>query len=222
MAKVKDTKHKIIDGYIDHVLQHNEAPASVYKFSKDIGIEEKEFYEYFGSFRGIDQKIWNEFFDETHQKLLAEEVYANYSAREKLLAFYYTLLEVLINRRSFVVYSLHKGKKYGPVAPQLRGFRDKFEEYIKSLIESAISLGEIEDRQMLSDKYYMGFWPQLLFVLHYWAKDESAKFEKTDAAVEKAVNLSFELLGKNPVDSLLDFGKFIFERKSTSAHEGAK
>ena len=58
-----------------------------------------------------------------------------------------------------------------------------------------------------------GFWVQALFVLGYWINDSSDRFEMTDAAIEKAVQLSFQLIGSNTVDSLLDFGKFMFTGK---------
>jgi hypothetical protein len=54
---------------------------------------------------------------------------------------------------------------------------------------------------------------QALFVLRYWTKDDSNQFEMTDAAIEKAVNLSFQLISTNTIDSLLDFGKFMFTKK---------
>jgi hypothetical protein len=50
------------------------------------------------------------------------------------------------------------------------------------------------------------------FVIGFWIKDNSQGFEKTDAAIEKAVNLSFDLLGKNIADSAFDFAKFVFAR----------
>jgi hypothetical protein len=53
-------------------------------------------------------------------------------------------------------------------------------------------------------------WWQMQFLLRFWAKDTSNEFERTDAAIEKAVNLSFDVLGKNLVDSTFDFVKFTF------------
>jgi len=50
-------------------------------------------------------------------------------------------------------------------------------------------------------------------VLRYWIKDDSERFEMTDAAIEKAVNLSFQLISSGTLDSILDFGKFVFARK---------
>jgi hypothetical protein len=49
--------------------------------------------------------------------------------------------------------------------------------------------------------------------LKFWLDDDSAAFEKTDIYIEKSVKASFELLNVAPLDSLIDFGKFIFKEK---------
>jgi len=54
---------------------------------------------------------------------------------------------------------------------------------------------------------------QFLFVLNFWLNDDSAQFEKTDAAIEKAVHLSFDLMGKGPLDTMVDFAKFLYQNK---------
>jgi hypothetical protein len=51
------------------------------------------------------------------------------------------------------------------------------------------------------------------FLLLFWRDDESAGFEKTDAAIEKSVNLAFDLIGKGAVDSAFDFAKFLYQAK---------
>ena len=50
-------------------------------------------------------------------------------------------------------------------------------------------------------------------MLKFWKDDSSADFEKTDAAVEKSVNLAFDLIGKGAVDSVVDFAKFLYQTK---------
>jgi ubiquinone biosynthesis protein COQ9 len=49
--------------------------------------------------------------------------------------------------------------------------------------------------------------------LKFWIDDTSNAFEKTDAAIEKSVNLAMDLMGKSPLDAALDFGKFLFQNK---------
>ena len=50
---------------------------------------------------------------------------------------------------------------------------------------------------------------QFGFILNFWAKDSSAGFEKTDEAIEKGVNVTFDLFEKSALDSILDYGKFM-------------
>jgi hypothetical protein len=44
-------------------------------------------------------------------------------------------------------------------------------------------------------------------------EDESPAFEKTDIYIEKSVKATFELMNIAPIDSIIDFGKFIFKEK---------
>ena len=46
----------------------------------------------------------------------------------------------------------------------------------------------------------------------FFAKDDTVNFERTDAAVEKAVTLSFDLVGRNTLDSAFDFVRFLVKR----------
>jgi hypothetical protein len=57
-------------------------------------------------------------------------------------------------------------------------------------------------------------WFKLLFLTDFWIRDTSKGFENTDAAVEKSVNLIFELMGQNTLDYIVDFAKFMFATKS--------
>jgi hypothetical protein len=56
-----------------------------------------------------------------------------------------------------------------------------------------------------------GAWVQLLFLLKFWMEDKSPGFEKTDMAIEKSVQTVFELFDNTPLDSIIDFGKFLWK-----------
>lgn len=56
-------------------------------------------------------------------------------------------------------------------------------------------------------------WLQLLFILKFWMDDNSAKFESTDIVIEKSVNTVFDLFDSTALESLLDFGKFMWKEK---------
>jgi hypothetical protein len=49
--------------------------------------------------------------------------------------------------------------------------------------------------------------------MKFWLDDSSPAFEKTDIYIEKSIKASFELMNIAPIDSLIDFGKFIFKEK---------
>lgn len=52
-----------------------------------------------------------------------------------------------------------------------------------------------------------------MMALKFWMDDSSASFEKTDIFIEKSVKLSSELMNTAPLESLIDFGKFLFKEK---------
>jgi hypothetical protein len=73
--------------------------------------------------------------------------------------------------------------------------------------------GEVADRKFLNAQYARAVWAQLYWLVQFWIKDDSKEFETTDAAIEKAVNLSLELVRPGPVDSIIDFAKFVFQNR---------
>jgi len=214
MAKAKDNYKIIVDGYLDYVLKKEKRPNNVYLFVKEIGIDEGEFYPHFTSIDAIDSEIWNNLLSVTLDRLKADKIYEEYSVREKLLAFYYTFFEMALDKRSYIIFLKDKCNLFSPFSHILEKMKDGFDDYVKDLIKKGVAENEVEDRKMLTDKYYLGFWAQFVFVLYFWSGDTSKKFEQSDAAIEKAVNLSFDFLAKNPLDSLFDFGKFVIQSKT--------
>jgi AcrR family transcriptional regulator len=206
-------KQPIREAYLKYWLEHGRRPVSVYAFCQQLEVAESVFYETFSSFEAVEKDLWRAFFEATLEKLKEDEIYRNYGAREKLLAFYFLWVQELRQHRSYIL--LQKAKYLAPPLhlDQLEFFRVAFYDYIRDLIKEAYETGEVKERKYISDQYVHGFWLQALFVLQYWVKDDSEGFEMTDAAIEKAVNLSFQLISSNTLDSILDFGKFVFTRK---------
>lgn len=204
---------KIQSAYIEHLLTHGKQPTSVFKFCLDLGMKEEEFYQFFGSFEGVEKHIWKGFIDKTINRLRADKSFNDFSAREKILAFYFTLLEELKLNRSLIIFQLHNFKKLELVPTFLKDFKASFEEFIASILVDGKSRGEVATRPYLDKQYPALFWFHLGFVLLFWKDDDSAGFEKTDAAVEKSVNLAFDLIGKGALDTAIDFAKFLYQTK---------
>ncbi len=203
------TKEKIQNAYIDYVLTEGKKPNSVFMFAKKNKFPEEEFYNHFGSFDAIDATIWASLFSKTIEEVKVQEVWGKYSVREKALSFYYTFFELLKSKRSFVSYSMDNFKKGLKTPAQLKESKEIFEEFSQELINEGLESGEINERKFVSDKYKDALWLQLAFLLNFWIKDYSAGFEKTDEAIEKGINVTFDLFQRSPIDNLLDYGKFL-------------
>ena len=207
-------QEKIKKAYIDFIQENSHRPDSSEFFTEKSKIKETVFYEYYNSFEKLEQAIWLSFFDETIEKIEADEIYYAYSVREKLLAFYYTLIEVLKENRGFVQFTL-KSLKESPLKPTavLVDFKKSFNNYISNLLSEGVESQEVISRKFISDKYPEVFWGQMLLVLYFWKKDETEGFEKTDTLIEKAVNTSFDIIGSTLIDTVLDFAKFLIQNR---------
>lgn len=211
-AKPKATNlEKIVADYRDFVLTEGKQPATVYKFCKDYGFKESDFYQHFGSFEALEKSIWRGYIDQTRSRMENDDDYRGFTSREKILTFYFSLAEFLKADRSFAVHQLKSWKNPSVVPMFLKGFKESFKEWITSVLNEGKATGEIAKRPYLDQRYDLIFWMHLVFILQFWVHDESAGFEKTDAAIEKSVNLAFELIGKGVLDSALDFGKFLYQ-----------
>jgi hypothetical protein len=209
------TAEKIRAAYIEYLLTNGKQPPSVYKFCLDLGIKEEAFYTDFGSFDAIDKDIWTSFITKTVTALRSDKAFATFTSREKILSFYYALLEQLKHNRSFVLQQVRTFRKpeLSLTPSYLKGFKHAFDEFITSALQHGKSNGEISTRPYLDRMYPQLFWMHFGFILLYWRDDESAGFENTDAAVEKSVNLAFDLIGKGAIDSAFDFAKFLYQSK---------
>lgn len=203
----------IKSAYVDFMLNNGTRPASVFKFALDLGIKEEEFYNHFGSFEGLEKSIWKGFIDKTVNKLHTDATFGTFTSREKILAFYYSLVEVLKSNRSFILLQLQAHQKLEIVPGFIKDFKSAYENFIEHTLSIGKTQGEIATRPLLDKRYPQLFWLHMSFILIFWKEDNSAAFERTDMAIEKSVNLAFDLIGKGAVDSAIDFAKFLYQMK---------
>ena len=196
-----------------YVLTEGKMPPSVFAFCESIGIDEVDFYKFFSSFEALESDLWESWMHSTLDSIKKDSNFESFSAREKVLAFYYTHLEVLKRRRSFVAMHWPEVKKKAGRVKSLQAYKKAFMNFANEVVEEGVDKGELKDRKRLTEQYDKAFWLQLIFVVDYWVQDASKDFEMTDAAVEKAVNLSFQLLGESALDSAIDFARFIWQSR---------
>jgi hypothetical protein len=131
----KDFKKIILEGYVNHVLEHGTEPKSVFKFAKDLKMKEEEFYTYFTSFDSIKSSIWVSIFESTLSQIEGQEIYKEYSIREKFLSFLFTWIEELKKNRSYLL-SLYqdKAKSFQSLSGDTKEFKEKFKDFAGEII----------------------------------------------------------------------------------------
>lgn len=223
MAKAKTTTKKttkkapeaqdLINYYMNDVLENEHTPKSVYKFAKDNGFKEQEFYAHFGSFDALRKSIWNQFYANTEELLHKSKEYEQFTNREKLLTFYYTMFELLTANRSYVLYALKGSTKNMGNLEQLKGLRKRIKNFAKDIIQDKNDTKSIKLFEKSEVIFSEAVWIQFLFLLKFWMDDNSAAFESTDVAIEKSVNTAFDVFDTAPLERLVDFGKFLWKER---------
>jgi len=216
MAKKKKiTKQDIITMYMDYVLEQNEEPTSVYKFSKENNFDEALFYQNYASFDAIRSSIFASFFEHTITLLEKSDEFETFDAKNKLLSFYYTFFEMLTANRSYVVYALKKDDKLKGLK-SLKELRTHFIKFVDTLGIEKLDIKQERISKFQDKAISEGAWGQLLVTLKFWLEDSSPSFEKTDVFIEKSVKASFDIMNIAPIKSVLDLGKFLFKEKMMS------
>ena len=207
------SKDKIVSMYMNYTLEYNEKPKSVFHFTKINDFTEAEFYTYFGNLEIIEKEIFNMFFDKTIELLNKNADYEAYDMKSKLLSFYFTFFELVTANRSYVVLTLKQHQNQLKNVMILSDLRKKFKSYISEIITDDFRTQQEKLQEFQEKATTESFWFQFLLTIKFWLDDSSAAFEKTDIYIEKSVKASFELMNITPLDSLIDFGKFIFKEK---------
>ena len=211
--KTTITRDKIVSMYMKYRLENNEKPRSVYQFAKTNDFDETIFYTFFGTIESVEKEIFKMFLEKTVELIQKDPAYEAYDMKSKMLSFYFTFFELLSANRSYVVMSLKEHQNQLKNLMQLSNLRIGFKNYISEIISDEVRV-QYEKLQNIQEKAIQETaWIQLLMTLKFWLDDESPAFEKTDIYIEKSVKATFELMNIAPIESLIDFGKFIFKEK---------
>lgn len=212
--KVKSlTKDVLVENYINYVLTHGKRPHNVFEFSKSIGYEERDFYQFYSDFEQIDRHFFGDMFDYTIELIQKNEDYKTYDASQKLSSFYFAFIEMATANRSFVKFLLQNGQMSIKNLETLKHLRLKYINFVKSILDNPLKI-DIQAINKVQNKVLVeGAWAQFMSIMAFWLKDTSSNFEKTDIYIEKTVKASFDVVYSVPFDSLIDFGKFLWKEK---------
>lgn len=212
MSTVNKQK-ELASHFIDAVLNTGKKPTSVYKFCKEIGWEEKEFYACFTNFERLESKIFSLFLENSIELLNKNKDFQGYDARNKMLSLYFTFFETLTANRSYVLSALQNEQNPLKKMKVLNELRQNFKTYVKGLEIDTLDFKQEALQKVQEKSIESFFWMQLLLILKFWMDDPSPSFEKTDLFIEKSLQASFDVLSTQPVKSFIDLGKFIIKER---------
>lgn len=207
------SKDDWISRYMDYVLENEKRPKTVYKFAKENKAKEEDFYKFFGSFEGLRDEIWHQFYAKSVALMEKSPETANFGSREKMLTFLFTFFEMLTLNRSYVLFTLQEEEDKLKAMAQLKGLRKDIKDFAKNLIEEDNDDKRLKVLQKNGQIFSEGAWVQTAFLIKFWMDDNSPEFEKTDVAIEKSVNTIFDVFDNTPLDRVLDLGKFLYKER---------
>ncbi len=166
----KMSREALIAAYMSTTLEEERFPTSVYKFCKELKIDEADFYAHFGSLEGLQKGIWISFFNQTYALLEKDSSFEEYGNREKMLSFFFTFFELLGLNRSYVLFALGQQSQPMQRMDQLKGLRKAVRAFAKELIEDANAERPSRITRRNPEVFSEGAWLQLLFLLRFWSQ----------------------------------------------------
>lgn len=206
---MEEDQHTIIEKYKKFRTENPQAQG-LHEFLQNSRIEASHFFHNFGSLRALEKLTHQSTVERAIQRLHEDEQYLSYSGREKMLAFCFTWFDELVETRLYLL-MLHE-----TCAETCRFSSDissSIRTYLKEILSEAEAKGEVPLRLFLNNTYPQVGLVAIKFLLEVWLRDTSPKFSRTDKAVEKTVNLYFDLICRGPIESVLEFSRFLLELK---------
>jgi hypothetical protein len=166
----------------------------------------------YGSLPILVKEMWQSYAEKTLEACATDSSFEQYTAREKMLAYCYTLLEIIRADKNMISLQL---KQVPDVLrnTQYSGFKQEFRSFTDILTEEGVQRGEIQARPFVSNLYPGLFWMSLVAIIGFWLNDSSEQTEQTDVAVEKIVHLVFDTIAPGAVDSAFDLAQFLIKQR---------
>lgn len=206
------TADKIFELYGEYILNHGERPKNIYRFAKDNGFEEKDFYDYFSSFEQIEKSMLVNLFDKSVALASEAHIGDEMTSKERLLNVYFIFFENMTINRSLVLMILGNDKlHFAKISNQLKKTHRDFIKTLDFNDWSMIKEAQDDVRNFHEKAREEAFWLHLVSAIEFWKKDTSPAFEKTDIFIEKTIDTGFELMDNEPLRKVVDLGKFLFK-----------
>jgi hypothetical protein len=198
----------IVEAYTNHLREHGTPPHTVHAFCKSLNLSERDFFQEFASLDSVESAIWGDWISGLAAKVSSGAEWKDFSARHRYLAFLFAFTESSLDWRSLMI---SRFSHLAPVAspPFLKAFEEHFKTFASDIIDHGLSTGEIASRGPLQSLYPAVLYIHFRAVIAFLLKDESQRFERTDAFIEKTVAFAFDVIRTQAIDSAFDLARFL-------------
>jgi hypothetical protein len=207
-SETPDVSNRIQEAYLNELKAEGRPPVSIFKLCQSIGITERDFFSEFSFMEAVEIYWWSDLMDRVIKSVESGNEWIDFSARQRTLAFLFAFTAAALDHRSLLLMRIGNLGPLKPV-PVWSGLETRFERFAESILARGRQSGEIVSRGPVSSVYPRAFRFLLRSVITFNLKDDSAKFERTDAFIEKSVAVLFDLMGRQVLDSGFDLLRFL-------------
>lgn len=201
-------RQRIEAAYLHELKEEGRPPVSVFKLCQSLGLSERDFFTEYASLEAVEAHWWRGMMEQVIAAVESGPEWAQFTARQRMLAFLFAFTTAALEHRSLLLLRLG-GVSPLKAVPQWSALEHRYEAFAKDLLMHGRQQGEIVSRGPISAGYPRALRLLLRSVVSFNLKDDSAKFERTDAFIEKSVAVLFDLMGRQVLDSGFDLLRFL-------------
>ena len=166
----------------------------------------------FPTLEAVEAAHWVRALDGVIARIEATEEWKGFTAKQRLLAFLFAFVEDALAFRSTLLLRFDGIRPFDNPGV-LRRFEGRFKSFADEILLRGMETGEIAERGPVAKVYPSGVYLHFRSVISYYLRDESERFERTDAFIEKTVHLAFDVVGKSALDSAADLVRFFVPKR---------
>lgn len=208
LLETHSPRQRIEAAYVHELKVEGRPPVSIFKLCHGLGLSERDFFTEYASLEAVESHWWRGMMEQVIVAVESGAEWEGFTARQRMLAFLYAFTTAALEHRSLLLLRLG-GVGALKAVPQWSALEARFEAFAKGLLMHGRQQGEIVSRGPIGAVYPRALRLLLRSVIAFNLKDESAKFERTDAFIEKSVAVLFDLMGRQVLDSGFDLLRFL-------------
>ena len=201
-------RQRIEAAYLHELRAEGRPPVSIFKLCQSLGISEREFFTHYSKLEAVESHWWRGVMEGVITSVEAGPEWSGFNARQRMLAFLFAFVSSSMDHRSLLLIRLGHVSPVTPV-PEWSALEARYDELTESILMHGRQTGEILSRGPMGNLYPRALRLLLRSVVAFYLKDESAKFERTDAFIEKSTTVLFDLMGRQVLDSGFDLVRFM-------------